>query len=393
MTSETWPSVPMSDLVDAFRDRVLPSDLKDQSLTHYSIPAFDENGSPIVEPAAALASHKFLVEEDSVLVSMLNPRIPRVWLARGGPNTVCSTEFAVLRPKPSGVSLGFLYLLCSEGTFARMLDRRSAGTTGSRRRSKVADVMAYRFSLPPEPIRERIVRVLGSVDQQVAALNHEICSLRSVYAGSGSLLWGGQGEDEAAPRALGQVMSLDVERVEMLPDREYHLAGVLNAGKGLVDKDCFLGAQTEYKSMNLLRSGKIVMRKLTAWEGPITVVPDEFDGYVASNEFPTFSLSGEVCPNWFRHVCRTPRLWQEMKNRVTGTVQRRKRLNPDQLLTVSLPVPRRDLQEKAAQAMDAIDNTVTGLRAEVDTLRTYRARLLSALLNREIDVADVEGVA
>src|SRR5690606_22098522 len=116
-------------------------------------------------------------------------------------------------------------------------------------------------------------------------------------------------------------------------------AGVLNSGKGLVDKDEFDGADTEYTAMNVLRENQVVMRKLTAWEGPITVVPAEFDGFVARNEFPTFTLASDVAPGWMKHVCRTPRLWAEMQNRVVGTVQRRKRLNPDQLLSVALPVP------------------------------------------------------
>ena len=43
--------------------------------------------------------------------------------------------------------------------------------------------------------------------------------------------------------------------------------------------------------------------------------------------------------DYFRHVCRTPRLREAMRQRVTGSVQRRKRLKPEQLLAVELPIP------------------------------------------------------
>ena len=185
-------------------------------------------------------------------------------------------------------------------------------------------------------------------------------------------------------------MHLDVVRTPMEAGTTYRLAGVLNAGKGLVDKDVFDGADTEYTAMNVLREDQVVMRKLTAWEGPITVVPAKFDGFVASNEFPTFTLSGDVAPGWMKHVCRTPRLWAEMQNRVVGTVQRRKRLNPEQLLSVSLPVPSRPDQEQVAEALDAMDAQVVAISAEADCLRAVRAGLLSNLLDRTIEIESAE---
>jgi type I restriction enzyme, S subunit len=166
-------------------------------------------------------------------------------------------------------------------------------------------------------------------------------------------------------RPLGEVMRLDIQRTPVMPATTYRLAGVLNAGQGLVAKGEFDGGDTEYAAMNVLRAGQIVMRKLTAWEGPITVVPAEFDGFVVSNEFPTFTLGPELVPDWVRHVCRSPRLWAEMKNRVTGTVQRRKRLNPDQLLQIQLPIPPREVQAGMVEVLDAVDNQITALDFEV----------------------------
>jgi type I restriction enzyme S subunit len=127
--------------------------------------------------------------------------------------------------------------------------------------------------------------------------------------------------------------------------------------------------------MNVLRADQVVMRKLTAWEGPITVVPAEFDGFVVSNEFPTFTLGPELMPDWMRHVCRSPRLWAEMKNRVSGTVQRRKRLNPEQLLQIQLPIPPPEVQARIVEVLDAVDAQVTALDMEADALRDVLRRL------------------
>ncbi|WP_370083805.1 restriction endonuclease subunit S [Streptacidiphilus sp. MAP12-16] len=174
-------------------------------------------------------------------------------------------------------------------------------------------------------------------------------------------------------------MRLDIQRTPMLPATSYRLAGVLNAGQGLVAKGELDGGDTEYAAMNVLRVDQVVMRKLTAWEGPITVVPAEFDGFVASSEFPTFTLGPELVPDWMRYVCSSPRLWAEMKNRVSGTVQRRKRLNPEQLLRIEFPIPPREVQAGIVEILDVVDAQISALETESEALERILASVRSDL--------------
>ena len=136
------------------------------------------------------------------------------------------------------------------------------------------------------PVQERIVEVIGAVDDQITALDAETGALEGVYRAATSLLWCTADGDEAESRFLGDEMRLDLVRTPMEAATTYHLAGVLNAGQGLVDKGEFDGADTEYTAMNVLREDQVVMRKLTAWEGPITVVPAEFDGFCGEQRVP-----------------------------------------------------------------------------------------------------------
>lgn len=185
-------------------------------------------------------------------------------------------------------------------------------------------------------------------------------------------------------RPLGEVMRLDIQRTPMKPATTYRLAGVLNAGKGVVAKGELDGGDTEYAAMNVLHVDQVVMRKLTAWEGPITVVPAEFDGFVVSNEFPTFTLGPEVMPDWMKHVCGSPRLWAEMKNRVSGTVQRRKRLNPEQLLQIQMPIPPREVQARIVEILDAVDDQVAALVGETLAAERVQCRLLDEFTSTAI---------
>lgn len=249
-----------------------------------------------------------------------------------------------------------------------------------------ASLRAIHVYYPPLPEQRRIVAVMSAVDAQGEALEGEREALETAYSHSLSLLWLNADGSEAELRRLNDLMCLDLHRVKVDPEVDYPIAGVLNAGKGLISRGQVSGASTGYDNLNRLREGQAVMRKLTAWEGPIGIVPRGFDGFFASVEFPTFTLGDQLSPRYFDNVCRSSRLWDEMKNRVTGSVQRRKRLNPDQLLSVALPVPPVDVQVQVAAALDELRTTGDALTAELAALQAVRAGLLSALLSREITV-------
>ncbi|MEU6618062.1 restriction endonuclease subunit S [Streptomyces parvus] len=342
-----------------------------------------ETAKRITQPGlASIGGTKKMVPEGAVLVSMYGsvgrsaiaqvPMATNQAIARGVVGTQVSAEYL------------FLWINAHEGH----LDQMARGAT--QRNINKQMITAFPIAVPPRPVQERIVDVIGAVDDQITALEAEATALERASRAAMSLLWHTAEGEEAELRPLSDVMRLDIVRTPMEPGTRYRLAGVLNAGKGLVDKAAFDGADTEYKAMNVLRKNQVVMRRLTAWEGPITVVPAEFDGFVASNEFPTFTLASGINPGWMRHVCRTPRLWAEMQSRVVGTVQRRKRLNPEQLLAVALPIPHQREQETAAEALDAVGDQIATLRAGVNRLRQVRARLLSGLLDRTINIKSAE---
>lgn len=140
--------------------------------------------------------------------------------------------------------------------------------------------------------------------------------------------------------SLSEVARLDVDKVRVLPSEAYELAGVLNRGRGLLDRGVLDGSATNYPVLYRLHSDQLVMRKLTAWEGTLAVVSPAFEGYVVSTEFPTFSLDPEgIIPQYMQLLCGLPLLWEQMRLGVRGTVQRRKRLNPRDLLRVVVALP------------------------------------------------------
>src|SRR5256885_151804 len=97
----------------------------------FSLPAFDAGKVPVAEHGSAIGSNKFRVPQESVLLSKLNPRIPRVWAPTEiSEEAIASTEFLVLTPR-EGVSRSFLFVVCSSPSFCEQMELATTGTTGS----------------------------------------------------------------------------------------------------------------------------------------------------------------------------------------------------------------------------------------------------------------------
>lgn len=373
-----WSECALYEVAEILDSQRSPVNATERAARKGDIPYYGASGQAGWIDSALFDEDLVLLGEDAI--DFIDPKAQKAYDI-SGPSWV-NNHAHVLRARKAVVVSRFLTLALNAVNYSNYV---SMGTRSKLTQSNMRKIV---LRIPRLEEQCRIVDVASAVDAQMSALIQELGLARHVYLNATSLLWLTEDGTEAPHRTLGRVMRLDVERQVLDPDHRYASAGVLGAGGGLLDKGTFLGAETSYAAMNVLRTNQVVMRKLTAWEGPITVVPPAFDGYVASNEFPTFTLSSDVIPQWMRHVCRTRRLWDEMKNRVTGTVQRRKRLSPEQLLDVSLPLPSRAAQERSASALDSLDAELSALGVEISRLRTFRSSLLASLLNQDIEIPE-----
>lgn len=118
---------------------------------HYSIPAFDNNQTAVVELGKAILSNKFCVLPNTILVSKLNPVTSRIWRIGEDvqPNSVCSTEFQVLKPKDMRYYL-FLYCLMKSNDVIASFAMSSTGTSGSHQRIRPEYILEVETPKPDE---------------------------------------------------------------------------------------------------------------------------------------------------------------------------------------------------------------------------------------------------
>ncbi|WP_153392720.1 restriction endonuclease subunit S [Ornithinicoccus halotolerans] len=188
---EGWAEVTLGDIARVDRTSVSPSNMPAE-VRLYSIPGLDAGRIPEDVRAADIGSNKFLIKEPALLISMLNPRIPRHVVAEAG--AVCSTEFAVLVPDEAHVLLGYLRLIARTEQFQQYLTSRAKGTTGSRSRSKASDVLSYQCPLPPLAEQRHIVEVMDTVDDARDRCQRHTLQLRELRSALLAALLSGEHE-------------------------------------------------------------------------------------------------------------------------------------------------------------------------------------------------------
>lgn len=134
---------------------------------HYSLPAFDNGQAPVMEAGEEIKSNKTPLPAEAVLLSKLNPHIPRVWLPiKHGANAVCSTEFLAFGPA-GGSSKEFVYCFFSSPDFLQHLCQLVTGTSNSHQRVKPDQVSSVDCVVPPPDVLAAFAEVARPMFERV----------------------------------------------------------------------------------------------------------------------------------------------------------------------------------------------------------------------------------
>lgn len=196
-----WREGKVEELATLSREAINPNEFPDETFDHYSIPAFDEGRLPKTEHGGQIQSNKFIVSLNAVLLSKLNPRIPRVWLPNisNAHRSICSTEFLVATPQ-SGVSREYLYGLFGSQSFLEVFSTLVTGTSGSHQRVKPEYLLAMDVLSPPKELIARFTETVAPMYQRTVKNIEESRTLSAI-------------RDALLPKLLsGEIRVKDAER-------------------------------------------------------------------------------------------------------------------------------------------------------------------------------------
>lgn len=170
-----------------------------------------------------------------------------------------------------------------------------------------------------------------------------------------------------ASQTLSDFLALELDEVAVAAGNEYPIAGVYGFGRGLFARNPIWGSETSYKKLHRLHSGHLVMSRLKAFEGAISVIPEEFEGWFLSPEFPTFRcIEGKLDPEFLGHICRWPEFWSMLASSSKGIGARRERVNAEALLGIAMRIPPINEQRAIAYRLDRLNSVGSELAHRSD---------------------------
>ena len=170
----------IGDFAQLKKGSVNPGSQPEVTFEHFSLPSFDAGQRPIFELGESIKSNKTPVTQDAVLLSKLNPHIPRIWLpVECGSNAVCSTEFLVFVPTGAG-SRELIYCAFSSPDFIARLQQLVTGTSNSHQRIKPDQVALMSSVVPTADVARAFEAVVKPIFQKVFANREQAQTLSTL---------------------------------------------------------------------------------------------------------------------------------------------------------------------------------------------------------------------
>ena len=144
MIPKEWTNANIYRLASISKETVNPQAQPNELFKHYSLPEYDKTGTYAEEYGIDIQSAKFIVTNNCILVSKLNPWTSRVICGNRGSNQICSTEFVVWNPA-SLKTKGFLFMLAKSAKFIEYCTQGATGTSHSHRRINPELMMKFDF--------------------------------------------------------------------------------------------------------------------------------------------------------------------------------------------------------------------------------------------------------
>lgn len=192
-------------------------------------------------------------------------------------------------------------------------------------------------------------------------------------------------QDVRACRSWPRVRLAELLRPADVPvtvrqDQSYPNFGIYSFGRGLFAKPDIDGMRTSTTTLYRVKAGNFIYSRLFAFEGSYGLVDEQFDGYFVSNEYPSFELDrSRIHPGYLRAYFQHPEVWRAIAKGSKGVGSRRVRVQPDQVLRHSLPLPPLIEQNALVARIDALTEKTRQVEAHLDAVERASSAMILAL--------------
>lgn len=185
-----------------------------------------------------------------------------------------------------------------------------------------------------------------------------------------------------------------IERPEPpIPGQSFRQIGVRLWGEGAYERETIDGAGTNYQFLHKVKSGDIIVNKIWARNGSVSVVSSELEGCYCSGEFPLFVPNKEkINPKWFLWITKTRWFWNLCDEKSRGT-SGKNRIKPEKFLDIRIPLPPLSVQDEIVSRIEEMSAKTKLIRELREALLSDAQAMLASAFHKIIEGADYRPMA
>ncbi len=170
-----------------------------------------------------------------------------------------------------------------------------------------------------------------------------------------------------------------------IPGKEYRQIGVRLWGEGAYEREVLNGSATQYSTLYRVEVNDIIVNKIWARHGSVSVVQADLAGCFCSGEFPLFRPNiAELYPRWFFWITKTRWFWNSCEEASRGTTGK-SRIRPEAFAAITIPLPNRKEQERIAAKIDAFAAKIMEARSNKAEIEREAEAMLRSAFAQVID--------
>ncbi|MEI2202311.1 restriction endonuclease subunit S [Staphylococcus aureus] len=172
-----WKIYKLKDIASHKKETFNPKKSEEVTVKHFSLPAYDNEEQAIEEEVNKIKSNKWIINNNCVLFSKMNPDTKRIWLPviDNKKLNVASSEFVVIE-SPNNKINSFIYNICLNSQFIDYLKANTTGSTNSRQRVKPTIAVNYKLAIE-DSIVKKYSEIITPYMEEMKILRSEIGKL------------------------------------------------------------------------------------------------------------------------------------------------------------------------------------------------------------------------
>lgn len=172
-----WKIYKLKDIASHKKETFNPKKSEEVTVKHFSLPAYDNEEQAIEEEVNKIKSNKWIINNNCVLFSKMNPDTKRIWLPviDNKKLNVASSEFVVME-SPNNKINSFIYNICLNSQFIDYLKANTTSSTNSRQRVKPTIAVNYKLAIE-DSIVKKYSEIITPYMEEMKILRSEIGKL------------------------------------------------------------------------------------------------------------------------------------------------------------------------------------------------------------------------